>query len=129
VNVSSIIRFQGGPIAWIADNFHKGISRKVPSITVHASAEFSRLHWDTPPEEVADILFQDASGWIKSDIRSSQLHRWRYSQPVEIHPSPCLMVDAEAPLVFAGDAFGGPRIEGAALSGLAAAENLLASER
>jgi hypothetical protein len=39
------------PFAWIADIFHKGISREVPSITIHASAEFSRLPWDTPPEE------------------------------------------------------------------------------
>ena len=52
-----------------------------------------------------------------------QVHGWRYSQPVDTYSEACLMV--EDSLVFAGDAFAGPRVEGAALSGLAAADALL----
>jgi hypothetical protein len=122
------IKLTEGPVSWIADNTKKKISRKTPSVTIHASADFSRLHWGTPADGVAEILLQNAADWLHSEVRAFQLHRWQYSQPIEIHPSPCIKVDGDAPLVFAGDAFGGPRVEGAALSGLAAAEALLAVE-
>jgi predicted NAD/FAD-dependent oxidoreductase len=58
-------------------------------------------------------------------VRRWQAHRWRYSQPRTPHAEACLLVESPAPLVFAGDAFGQPRLEGAFLSGLAAARSLL----
>ncbi|NIW19869.1 NAD/FAD-dependent oxidoreductase, partial [candidate division KSB1 bacterium] len=45
--------------------------------------------------------------------------------PVKTYPEPCYVMEAPASLILAGDAFGGPRVEGAALSGLAAAEKLI----
>ena len=53
------------------------------------------------------------------------VHRWRYSQPVEIHEESLLVAEGVPNLVFAGDAFAGPKIEGAALSGLSAAQAML----
>jgi predicted NAD/FAD-dependent oxidoreductase len=41
------------------------------------------------------------------------------------YPERCLVAAKEPPLVFAGDGFGSPKVEGAALSGLAAADALL----
>jgi predicted NAD/FAD-dependent oxidoreductase len=53
------------------------------------------------------------------------VHRWRYSQPVVTYSEPCLLIADAAPLVLAGDAFDQPRVEGAFLSGCAAADALL----
>jgi predicted NAD/FAD-dependent oxidoreductase len=120
---------QGEPVTWIADNQRKGISPQHASITVHAGPKFSRENWETDDGTVSNALTEAASRWIGSKIGVSQIHRWRYSKPVKTHPERCLIVPGAWPLIFAGDAFGGPRIEGAALSGLAAAHNLLIQEK
>ena len=61
-----------------------------------------------------------------AQISEAQVKRWRYAQPASVYPERCLMIAyGNHPLVFAGDAFGGARIEGAALSGLTAGRALL----
>ncbi len=112
------------PLQWIADNQRKGTS-DVPAVTIHATPGFSAANWDAPLEATGETLLQAAAPWIGARAVVTQVHRWRYSQPVALHPEPCLFLAEPAPLLFAGDAFGGPRVEGAVLSGLAAAEQLL----
>ena len=55
-------------------------------------------------------------------IVTSQLKRWRFATPRRIWPDAHWSPDDVAGLAVAGDAFAGPRVEGAALSGLSAAE-------
>ena len=111
----------GEPIAWMADNQRKRISAAPGSaVTIHAGPEFSRIHWDAPEDGVTAALVAVAAPWLGSAPVQTQLHRWRYSLPLRLHPERCVVLRQPAPLVFAGDAFGGPRVEGAALSGLAA---------
>lgn len=120
------IWFPGEPLAWIADNTQKGMCSAAgggSSITLHAGPEFSREHWEDAAKG-AGLLLQRAEPWFGTQVRSYQTHRWRFSKPTHMHDEPVLRVSAPAPLVFAGDAFGGSRVEGAALSGLAAAECL-----
>ena len=113
----------GEPIRWIADNHRKGISPGIHgAVTIHAGADFSRRHWETPAEKVTDELLTEVAPWLGTAPLQTQLHRWRYSQPTSVYPERCLAVESPAPLVLAGDAFGGPRVEGAVLSGLAAAK-------
>lgn len=121
VPAPGFVRPLESPIAWIANNTQKGVSEGAPALTIHAGPEFSRANWDAPPEEIARRLLQAAASWIDGRIVETNVHRWRYSQPIATHTDPFLYTRRPAPLAFAGDAFGGPRIEGAFLSGLAAA--------
>ena len=58
-------------------------------------------------------------------IVETSLARWRYSWVTNPHPEPFFAGSEDPPLLFCGDAFGQPKVEGAALSGLAAADHLL----
>lgn len=117
----------GEPLLWMADNRLKGVSQAAESLlTIHAGQDFSREHYDRPEAEATAAILAAAEPWIGSPVAQTQLHRWRYSVPLRIHPEPFLAAQEPAPVVFAGDAFGGPRVEAAALSGLAAGTALLA---
>lgn len=112
--------------AFIGDNRAKGISEQ-PALTFHARAEWSLAHWDDPPETTHGLLRDAAAPWLGgAAIVESQLKRWRFATPQATWPERCWFAPTGAgPLVLAGDAFAGPRVEGAALSGLAAADALL----
>jgi hypothetical protein len=113
-----------GPIAWIADNQLKGVSAE-PAVTIHATDEFSVAHWDQDRDETARRLIGAADEWLGVGIKSFQIHGWRFSKPKQTDPSSCAVVSSAPPLVLAGDAFAGPRVEGAAISGWAAAEAVI----
>ena len=112
------------PIRWLADNQQKGIST-LPAITIHAAPEFTRTYFNAVPAQVKESLVAEARQWLgDGQVVDWQLQRWRYSQPTTLHPQRCLVADTPLPLVFAGDAFGEPRVEGAALSGVCAGATL-----
>lgn len=117
-----------GPIAWIADNQLKGISAE-PAVTIHATHAFSLEHWDRDRQESARALLDAAAPWLGAGVRTFQVHGWRYSKPMRVDEEPCVLVSQSPPLVLAGDAFAGPHVEGAALSGWAAAEAILTMSR
>ncbi len=111
------------PFSFVADNQAKGISAAPAR---HAARQ---------PGLVAGVVGRATGrgprraaparrgrGWVDASVVESQLKRWRFATP-QAHLARALLVveDAAAPLVLAGDAFAGPRVEGAALSGLAAA--------
>jgi hypothetical protein len=117
------------PIAWMADNQRKGISPEATLATVHAAPEISEAAWQMPETAVLESLFEGLQPFLQpgTQVLERQLKRWRYALPTQAHQERMLVADGPLPLVFAGDAFGGPRIEGAALSGLAAGQALAAS--
>ena len=127
LNQSSAVANPGGlqnpdeTFSFIADNAIKGISSAV-ALTLHANPQFSLDHWDDQLEDVHQLLLQRAKPWIgDATVSTSQIKKWRLATPLTIWPERYWTNDM---IVLAGDAFGGPKIEGAALSGLSAANYL-----
>ncbi len=114
-------------VAWIADNKVKGISPDETIVTVQAGESYSHNMWSAPDERILNALRTDLQLYMdeSATIKESQLKRWRYAAPLEIYPERCMVAKGDLSLVFAGDAFGGPRTEGAVLSGLAAANAIV----
>lgn len=112
---------------FVADNRQKGISPSA-AVTFHAAHARSAELWDAPDDEILEALRPDAERLLGSaTIQEIQVKKWRYAGPVEPHPDRCVVVrDQPGRLVLAGDAFGGPKVEGAYLSGRAAAAAILA---
>jgi len=114
------IQFASGPITWIADNMQKGISLR-PALTIHASGAFSRERFDTPPDDVARELCSLAASWIgDAAVVEQSLQRWKFATPTTILDTPLVAATTAPPIVCCGDAFAGPKVEGAASSGIAA---------
>lgn len=114
------IKLNNSALSWMADNQMKGISPSVPAITLHATASFAAKHWSTNDAERGRLMLEAADPFLKGSVVDLAFHRWRYTTPIDPLPETYFM-DIELNLSLAGDAFGGPRIEGAALSGMDAA--------
>jgi renalase len=120
------LRLAEGPVAFISDNHAKGVS-PVPAVTVHASEDLSRRRWADGDEAISAELLAAASTWIGEDAEMVGVHRWRYATPLrgpDAGTAPARLDVLPAPIAFAGDAFAGGRVEGAARSGMAAADLL-----
>ncbi|MDQ3256132.1 MAG: FAD-dependent oxidoreductase, partial [Acidobacteriota bacterium] len=127
------VQIEGGePVYWIADNNRKGVSPRASALTIQAGADFSRANWEADDAVIVATLTGHAGKFLRdaggqplenAEVETWQVKRWRYSKPAATHAERFLAVRTP-PLVFAGDAFGGPRVEGAALSGLAAAREI-----
>lgn len=118
-------KLDAAPLSWIGDNTQKGISPEVHAVTLHADPEFAAAHWDSPDDVRGPLMLAAAAPHLKARVLEYNCHRWGFTQP--INPWPELYYrNAGLQLTLAGDSFGGPRIEGAARSGLAAAQALLA---
>lgn len=126
------MQIKSEPLDWIGDNQQKGISSS-PGITIHGGPQWSRKHYEDEESGIIDALTSLAEDYLGTVLRErileSSLARWRYSWVTNPHPEPYLLASEEPGLLFAGDAFGQPKVEGAALSGLAAADLLLGRER
>jgi predicted NAD/FAD-dependent oxidoreductase len=117
------------PLAWVARNASKPGRPEGEAWVLHGSPEWSQDNLELEPDEAAARLleaFGEAAGGLGSVPVHIEAHRWRYALPHAPLAEPCLF-DAGRRLAVCGDWCGGPRVEGAFLSGGAAARRLLES--
>jgi len=115
---------QEEPFQWIADHQRRGISA-LPAYTVHLSHTFSQQHWETPQQEIISQLSPEIMKKFGAPLKTIHLHRWKFANAKRTYPEAFFLQLKPLPMVLAGDGFGPGGIEGAVLSGLAAAEALL----
>lgn len=118
------LALRDGPVAWIADNQHKGVSR-TPTLTIQSTAAFADEHLEADPSSWVDSLTDAAAPHLEAGIVEASGHRWRYSQPRTTFDVGAVRFDAGVPVVLAGEVFAGAKVEGAFTSGRAAAHLLI----
>lgn len=119
-----------GPLSWIARDNAKPKRQTPPGTSawvLHASSEWSAANVDRDPADVQTELIaamESASGATIGNITYATPHRWLYAIPEKPLDQECLW-DKTTGIGACGDWCGGPRIEGAFLSGMAVAGALL----
>ena len=107
-----------GPIAWIADNRHKGVS-EIPAVTIHSTSDYARANLEADAGVWLDDLLGEFERLTGTPVVTATAHRWRYSMPT--NPLDVGFLDVGSGVWLAGEAFSGARIEGAFTSGRAVA--------
>jgi predicted NAD/FAD-dependent oxidoreductase len=118
-------------VSWVSRNASKPDRPGHESWVIHASPEWSTAHLEMEPDLAAEALVREfgaALGLQREHPEHLTAHRWRFALP----RSPLqetFLLDANLGLAACGDWCGGPRVEGAFVSGLTAAEGILAHAR
>lgn len=116
-------------LSWAARNHSKPnreVANGLSTWVLHGSPEWSRQHLSESSEVVAEKMFSAFQRLIGRSLgKPSHLvaHRWRYALPAAMED--LFLHDSERGLYACGDWCGGPRVEGAFLSGKACADHLL----
>ena len=127
------IRDAGKKLSWIAWDSSRRDSKSRGKVAVlHGSKDFSLRWLDASQEELVlagrELLGEAATmggEWL-ANPREFVVHRWRYALPEgPSAPGGFLRSTLSPSLYLIGDGLNGGRLEGAWLSGLFAAENLL----
>jgi photolyase PhrII len=120
------------PLAWVMRDSSKP-SRDTTRDTapetwvLHASSRWSEAHLEESPQVVEQLLLD--AFWQSNQIpphppRTLLTHRWRFAIPADPLPERSLW-DRASQLGVCGDWCGGPRVEGAFLSGISLAGRAL----
>lgn len=117
-----------GPLSWLARQASRPGRSDEEAWVLHAGPEWSREHLDDEPENIQKLMLRaafDIPIAQRCEVTFAAVHRWRYAlarNPLE-KGAICF---EERRLAFAGDWCHGSRVEGAFLSGVTAADRILA---
>ncbi len=115
-------------LSWAArDSTKPGRNHAFEHLVIHANSEWTAKHWEFDAVEIARMMLDEfwrVTG-ISPQTHSHLLaHRWKYAIPVD--PSDRRwFADESAVIMACGDWASGSRVEGAFLSGMAAAGIIL----
>lgn len=121
------LRAPDAAISWAARNSAKPARAGGECWVLHASPARSREILELPKEEAAAVLlgdFFEQTGVSKVIPIHLAAHRWLYAMPGK-PDSEAARYDASQRIGIAGDYLHSPRVEGAFLSGLALADEIL----
>lgn len=113
---------------WLASARRRGLRSTGDSVILHADAALSAAHWDDTPQQLQAVLSARLQQVLaRLDVTweptLAEVRRWKYSRCTQTAPE--RYWQPVPGLLCAGDAFGdAPRIEGAWVSGMAAAHAL-----
>lgn len=116
------------PLSWIARNSSKPQRSATESWVLHAAQGWSVENLELSPDDAARRLvaaFWEATGRPSQTPLRQLAHRWRFALPLQPLTERHLL-DWNHRVGVCGDWCGGPRVEGAYLSGLSLATELLA---
>ena len=115
-----------GPLSWLACNASKPARSAASTWVAHATVEWSRNHLEDAADRVTAALYAALCRRLDCAHLSPAVltaHRWRYAQCRESLRIGCLWQEDQR-LAVAGDWAAGNRIEGAWVSGQAAARRI-----
>lgn len=119
------LRVSDLPVAWLAMNASKpGRDKTKTTLMVHSAPNWSNENVDTDRAEIQSIMTDITTALTRLDLSDPAyvtLHRWLYASVNQSPERPCLVDDTQN-LVACGDWCLGGRVEGAGLSGKAAAK-------
>jgi len=119
-----------GPLAWVSSQRSRPERPAADAWVLHASPQWSAMHLEKSADEVRDLLLEAARKLPLSQtfkVKSAIAHRWRYALAREPLNCGAIWLGSKK-LALAGDWCHGSRVEGAFLSGLAAAGLAVGSE-
>jgi photolyase PhrII len=119
-----------GPLSWVSGQANRPGRPSAQAWVLHASPEWSKEHLEDEAEEVVEALLGAAGDLpIARSVTAewTAAHRWRYALAARPLDSGALWFP-DRRLALAGDWCHGSRIEGAFLSGAAAAGRVMGAE-
>jgi hypothetical protein len=118
----------GSFLSWAARNSSKpGRSHQSEQVIIHAGSKWTKDNWERDPAEVTKLMLEEFWRVTGIEFRKhefSTAHRWKYAIPVNPSESRCF-ADSTSVAFACGDWASGSRVEGAFLSGMAAAGKVL----
>lgn len=114
-----------GPLAWLAFNQTKPGRSATTTLVLHASAQWSQANAGRSREDVTRTLLE-AAGRVVELPRAIQTEAFFWSEARALAPLEGLSyTHGDKPLIVCGDWCAGNRVEGALLSGMSAARQIV----